>query len=81
MKLPNKNRRIPINEARELAKKYGYDQIVIFAHKDDRDWNGWRTTWGKNKRLCREATALGKELSKGVTWFFHNRRKFRQTTK
>jgi len=54
---------IPVSEAKELAKKYEYEQIIILALKGSKKSNwyeGWRTTYNKNKNKC---NFLGKVAS------------------
>ena len=56
---------IPIKAAEEIAKKYGYDQIVIIGRVvDKQDQSGWEhvTTYGVNKDHCRAAALIGNHL-------------------
>lgn len=52
---------IPIKAARELAKQYGYDQVVIYARRvgDTDDCGEHMTTYGKNKDHCNVAARIG----------------------
>lgn len=56
---------IPIKAAEEIAKKYGYDQIVIIGRVVDTDDKaGWEhvTTYGVNKDHCQAAATIGNHL-------------------
>lgn len=60
---------IPISAARNIAKKYGYDQIVIIGrvvHKPE--VNGWEhvTTYGVDKENCAAAAHIGNFLKYDV---------------
>jgi hypothetical protein len=53
---------IPISAAENIAKKYGYDQIVIIARKvSDEEHEGGEavTTYGINKAHCDIAAKIG----------------------
>ena len=53
---------IPIGAAETIAKKYGYDQVIIYAHKvgDDPLPHGEHmTTYGINKENCDAAAKIG----------------------
>ena len=58
MKKPLK--RIPINRAKEIAEKYGYEKVIILAvtEREDRI-QFWLTTYGKDKGLCARAKRIG----------------------
>lgn len=48
-------KRIPIRAAQDVAEKYGYDQVMIYARKvgDDPDPHGEHmTTYGVTKAHC-----------------------------
>lgn len=56
---------IPIKVAREIADKYGYDQVVIVARKvDTEEVKGGEavTTAGVNKEHCDVAKRIGNFL-------------------
>ena len=46
-------KRIPITKAKEIAKQYSYDQIIIIARKVGE--GGWVTSYGINKEHCKAA--------------------------
>ena len=48
---------IPINAAREIAKRYGYDQVVIVARKVEGGEHC--TTYGVDKANCDVAARIG----------------------
>ena len=55
-------KRIPIVAARDIAEKYGYDQVIIYARKvgDDPDAHGEHmTTYGRDKEHCAVAARIG----------------------
>lgn len=51
------SKEIPISEAKVLADKYGYEQVIILAQKENKakvDWvDGWATTFNKDKTKCK----------------------------
>jgi len=57
---------IPISAAREIAKKYGYDQVVIVARRvseTDSEVGGEHvTTYGRDKANCAVAAQIGDYL-------------------
>ena len=58
----NRLEEIPISAAKEVAEKYGYDQVVILARRchDTPDPHGsWATTYGKNVDHSRSAARWG----------------------
>jgi len=48
---------IPISAAKDIAKKYGYDQVVIVARSVDHGEHV--TTYGKDKANCDVAARTG----------------------
>jgi len=52
-------KKIPIKAGREIAKKYGYDQVVIIARKTGLEGGEHVTTYGVNKTHCKIATDIG----------------------
>jgi len=48
---------IPIQSAKELSKKYGYDQIVVIGRKVGSHEHV--TTYGKDKKNCEIAARIG----------------------
>lgn len=65
----SKLKRIPIKRAEEIAKTYGYDQVIVIARKvGDGDVGGqWITTYGINKEHCAAAGKQGEALGKLYT--------------
>lgn len=62
-------KRIPIKAAKEIADKYGYDQVVVYARKvgQDPDPHGEHmTTYGATKDHCRVAAMIGDYLKYDV---------------
>ena len=50
---------IPINAAKIIAEKYGYDQVVIIARKCGDGGREHCTTYGVNKEHCSIAARIG----------------------
>lgn len=50
-------KRIPIRAARDIAKTYGYDQVIIIARAVGEGEHV--TTYGKDKANCDVAARLG----------------------
>jgi len=64
-------KRIPIKAAQEIAEKYGYDQVLIYARKvgDAPDPHGEHlTTYGINKAHCDAMATISKYLQKIMKW-------------
>lgn len=60
---------IPIKAAKDIAKKYGYDQVIIVARKvgESPDPHGEHmTTYGKNKEHCNVAARCGRFLQREI---------------
>jgi hypothetical protein len=59
---------IPISAAEEIAKKYGYEQVVIIGRKTGTDENAREhcTTYGINKVHCKIAADIGNFLKHKV---------------
>ncbi len=59
---------IPISAAREIAKKYGYDQVIVYARKvgDPPDAGEHMTTYGVDAAHCGAAAAIGDHLEYNV---------------
>ena len=58
-------KKIPIEAARNLAKQYGCDMLIIygFASKDGEPTGEYvQTTYGKNKELCGKTKQLADRL-------------------
>ena len=69
-------KKIPIAAAKEIANKYGFDQVVIVARKvDTDDTKGGEavTTYGANKAHCEVAKHIGNFLKyKVMGWAQEN---------
>ena len=63
---------IPIEEAKKLAKAYGYDQVMVYARKVDtleRSGGEHMTTYGVDKKHCDAAARIGTFLkTKIMEW-------------
>lgn len=60
---------IPVEAAKQVAKKYGYDQVIIIARKvgDDPDPHGEAvTTYGVDRDHCDAAAKIGNHLKYNV---------------
>jgi len=58
----NKMLSIPISAGEKIAKRYGYDQVIIIARRvgEDPEPHGeYLTTYGKNKEHCGVAARIG----------------------
>lgn len=55
---------IPINVAKEISDKYGYQRIIILADSYDAHGkhDGWITTYNKDKTKCELLGEIGKPL-------------------
>jgi hypothetical protein len=65
------NKRIPIKAARELAKKYKLDQVIIVAYERDVKKQEHMThvvTYGKSKVDCLQAAQGGNMVKKALGW-------------
>ena len=59
-------KQIPISAARDIAEKYGYDQVMIYARKVDPDGGEHMTTYGRNKAHCAAAARIGEFLQNKI---------------
>jgi hypothetical protein len=53
---------IPISSAKDIAQKYDYDQVIIYARKVGEDVTEHVTTYGVNKEHCKIAGRIGDHL-------------------
>lgn len=53
---------IPIVRARDVAKQYGYDQVIIVARRVGDDVGEHVTTYGRDKPNCDVAARIGNFL-------------------
>ena len=58
--------RIPIKAAKEVAQKYDYDQVIIYARRPGNPGPGkeWVTTYGVDQKNCLVAARIGEKLGK-----------------
>ena len=63
---------IPISEGERIAKRYGYDQVVIYARRvdnpDGRESGEHMTTYGRNQVHCGIAARMGETLKRFMGW-------------
>lgn len=58
---------IPISAAKQIAEKYGYDQVIVIARAVGQGEHC--TTYGKNKAHCGVAAQIGQFItSKIMGW-------------
>lgn len=66
-------KRIPISAAKDIAEKYGYDQVMVYARKAGQDpapHGEHMTTYGVDKAHCAAMAAAAKFLqTKIMGWF------------
>jgi hypothetical protein len=55
---------IPVSAAKELAKKYGYDQVIVVARAVGEGEHV--TTYGRNRENCTIAARIGAYLKHKV---------------
>lgn len=60
--------RIPISAAQEIACKYGYDQVAIFAFTRDDKPRTHITTYGTTKKLCKEVGECAPKVAEFAGW-------------
>jgi hypothetical protein len=68
-------KRIPIYEAKALAEKYGYDQIVILGKVDKPNaptFKGWSATFNKDKSKCKFLGIISKLLSYALEAYYND---------
>lgn len=53
---------IPIAAAKDIATRYGYDQVVIVARKVGADGGEHVTTYGRDRDNCAVAARIGNYL-------------------
>lgn len=53
---------IPIIDARHIAERYGYDQVIIIARRVGEDGSEHVTTYGRDKANCDVAARAGEFL-------------------
>lgn len=58
-------KRIPIKAAKEIAERYGYDQVMVYARKVDTPTlkgGEHMTTYGVTKKHCAAMAVIGSFL-------------------
>ena len=63
-----KTKTIPIRVARDIARGFGYDQVIVFARKVGEDGVEHMTTYGVNKAHCDSAAQQGRVLQRFMGW-------------
>lgn len=66
---------IPIKTAKDIAKDYGYDQVIIYARKTGEKGGEHMTTYGKDKEHCEIAGQCGKFLQEKVMGWHDDKQK------
>lgn len=69
------SKKIPIDEAKFLANKYDYEQIIILALKKSKKKNwydGWGTTFNKDNSKCKFLGKIACILSFYFRGFYSN---------
>ena len=61
-----KPKRIPITAAKEIAKKYGYEQVIITGFNSTESIAYHVTTYGVNKEHCKQAEQGGNFIRKAI---------------
>lgn len=59
------SKRIPVAAAKEFAKKYGKDQVIVVCW-DARSGKHWITTYGTDVRHCAMAEMGGDRIAKAL---------------
>lgn len=62
---------IPISAAKDIAERYGYDQVVIYArrcHDSTLPHGEHMTTYGRTKEHCDVAARMGTTLQRFMGW-------------
>lgn len=66
-------KKIPIFEAKILANKYNYNQVIILAMKESKKstWlDNWATTFNKDKSKCKFLGKIAKILAYNFRAFY-----------
>jgi len=62
-----KSKRIPIKAAKEFAKNFEKDQVIILTW-DKKTNSTWVTTYGKSLKDCEQAANGGNEIKRLLKW-------------
>lgn len=60
---------IPVNAAKDIAERYGYDQVIVIARRvgESTETHGEHvTTYGRNKEHCGVAARVGDFIKHGI---------------
>lgn len=63
-----KPKRIPIKAAKEIAEKYNYEQVLIYARRTGDGGLEHMTTYGINKVHCGIAARMASVLQEFMQW-------------
>jgi hypothetical protein len=61
------SKKLPITAAKEIAKKYDKDQVIILAW-DKTTGETWVTTYGKTIKDCEQAAEGGNNIKRFLGW-------------
>ncbi len=67
-----KTKLIAISAAKDIAEKYGYDQIIVIGRKCGENGRETVTTYGVNRAHCRVAAQIGNYLKEKVMGWVKN---------
>ena len=68
-------KRVPIKIAKEIAEKYGYNQVIIMAQNQlPNEFKGWITTYNKEKRKCSFLGKVAKILAYNFRTYYGNKK-------
>ena len=73
-------KKIPIQDAKQIAQKYDYDQVIIIARKIGEDGGEHVTTYGINKEHCRVSAKIGDFLKYKVMGWGKDKNLIMETT-
>lgn len=65
---PKKAKRIPITAGKDIAHKYGYQQIVIIGRRHGDGGVEHVTTYGIDKANCDVAALMGNTFKRVMNW-------------
>lgn len=62
------HRRIPISAAKQVARDYGYDQVIIIGRAVGDGGGEHMTTYGRSREHCDAIAAGGRALQQFMGW-------------
>ena len=65
--MANTGKKIPIESAKTIGQDYGYDQVIIVAW-DSKTGTEHVTTWGSDKKNCKQAADGGNWVKRAMGW-------------